>query len=81
MEVVNFQKDSPEQGSLRLVADSKGSKALEVQKQFVNFMFFRVNPDWRKLAADEKRRLKGFRSGVQRIQRRLFALQLFARRV
>ena len=55
MELLNFQKDSPEQGSLRLVAEPKEPHKLpEIEKQFVNFMFFRVNPDWRKLDAETK---------------------------
>ena len=55
MELLNFQKDPPEQGSLRLVAEQKEPHKLpEIEKQFVNFMFFRVNPEWRKLSADKK---------------------------
>ena len=59
MELLNFQKDPPEQGSLRLVAESKEPYALpEIEKQFVNFMFLRVSPDWRKLDAQAKSVLK-----------------------
>ncbi|MGB7207280.1 MAG: chlorite dismutase family protein [Pyrinomonadaceae bacterium] len=55
MELLNFQKDPPEQGSLRLVAEPKEPHKLpEIEKQFVNFMFFRVNPDWRKLDTETK---------------------------
>lgn len=55
MELLNFQKDPPEQGSLRLVAEPKEAHKLpEIEKQFVNFMFFRVNPDWRKLDTETK---------------------------
>lgn len=59
MELLNFQKDPPEQGSLRLVAEPKDSQKLpEIEKQFVNFMFFRVNADWRKLDAEAKTAFK-----------------------
>lgn len=55
MELVNFQKEANEQGNLRLVAESKEPHKLpEVEKQFVNFMFFRVNPDWRRLDTGTK---------------------------
>lgn len=55
MELLNRQKDQAEPGSLRLVAEKKGLHSLpEVQKQFVNFMFFRVNPSWRKLDSETK---------------------------
>jgi chlorite dismutase len=53
-EVVNFQKEV-EQGGLRLVADAhQNAEILEIDQQFVNFMFFRVNPDWRKLDTETK---------------------------
>ncbi len=59
MELLNFQKDPPEQGSLRLVAEQKEPRKLpEIEKQFVNFMFLRVNPDWRKLDAQTKSEYK-----------------------
>lgn len=55
MELLNRPKDQSEAKSLRLVADAKGPQKLpEVQKQFVNFMFFRVNPSWRKLDRETK---------------------------
>lgn len=59
MELLNFDKDLQDTGGLRLVADNKEpQKAPVVEKQFANFMFFRVNPDWRKLNADTKRIFK-----------------------
>ena len=59
MELLNFQKDQPEQGSLRLVAETKDPQSLpEIEKQFVNFMFFRVNPEWRRLDAESKETFK-----------------------
>lgn len=65
MELLNRQKDQSEAKSLRLVADSKGTKQLpEVQKQFVNFMFFRVNPAWRKLDRETKSIFKTEFQGV-----------------
>lgn len=69
-DVSGFQKDIAEQ-PLRLVSDRPLGVALpEVETQFVNFMFFRVNPEWRQLGTDEKRAYKlefetvyeGFRS-------------------
>ena len=56
---MNFQKDGGEQGGLRLVAEPKDAVALpEVERQFVNFMFLRVSPDWRKLDAATKAEYK-----------------------
>ncbi len=58
MEVVNFQKDQGESG-LRLVPEPRDVISLPaIEKQFVNFMFFRVNPEWRKLNNDTKRIFK-----------------------
>lgn len=58
MELVNSQKDA-EQANLRLVSDLLDAVELpEIEKQFVNFMFFRVNPEWRKLDPDTKASLK-----------------------
>lgn len=55
MEPRNLQDESTEQGGLRLVSEPRGPAKLPVvEKQFVNFMFFRMNPDWRKLDADKK---------------------------
>ncbi|MFN2412883.1 MAG: chlorite dismutase family protein [Pyrinomonadaceae bacterium] len=59
MELLNRQKESADQPGLRLVPEQKvplGSS--EILKQFVNFMFIRVNSDWRKLDADSKLRFK-----------------------
>ena len=53
MELQN--KETSENGGLRLVADNKEPQKFPiVEKQFVNFMFFRVNHDWRKLSAAAK---------------------------
>lgn len=58
MELVNFQKEA-EQGGLRLVADPHAPIELpEIEKQFVNFMFFRINPEWRKLDPETKANFK-----------------------
>ena len=55
MDRVNTQKEIVEPGGLRLVPEQKEApKFHEIQKQFVNFMFFRVHPDWRKLDAVTK---------------------------
>lgn len=55
MELVNPQKEPNEQGGLRLVPDLSDLLSMpRIEKQFVNFMFFRVNPDWRKLDPETK---------------------------
>lgn len=55
MELLNRPKDPNEPGSLRLVPECKeGHELAGVEKQFVNFMFFRVNPEWRKLDRETK---------------------------
>lgn len=56
MELIDLEKNSPESGSgLRLVADNKELHQFPIiQKQFVNFIFFRVSPDFRKLEAEKK---------------------------
>ena len=55
MELVNPQKDAAELGGLRLVPDMSELLSMPgIEKQFVNFMFFRVNPEWRKLDAESK---------------------------
>ena len=56
-DIVSFQK---EPGPLRLVPDNADVvDFVEVEKQFVNFLFLRVSPDWRKLNSDTKRIFKG----------------------
>ena len=58
MEVVNFQKEQNE-SSLRLVPEpGEITEFPAIEKQFVNFMFFRVNPEWRKLNVDTRRVFK-----------------------
>ncbi len=65
MELLNFEKETSEPSALRLVADNKDPLLLPViEKQFVNFMFFRVNPEWRKLNAETK---KVFRAEFQNV--------------
>ena len=64
MSTGNFQKEQGE-GGLRLVSETHAPvEELEVEKQFVNFMFLRVNPDWRKLDAGTKR---AFRQEFERV--------------
>lgn len=65
MESQNVQKEVSEQGGLRLVGDSKSSTDVPaIEKQFVNFMFFRVNPEWRKLSPETKSIFKTEFQGV-----------------
>lgn len=56
MELIDLEKSSSENnGGLRLVTDNKEPHQFPIiQKQFVNFIFFRVNPEWRKLEAEKK---------------------------
>ena len=55
MEIVNFQKEPNEQSGLRLVADAKEvSERPAIEKQFVNFTFLRVSPEWRRLDPESK---------------------------
>jgi chlorite dismutase len=55
MDRLNIQNDILEPGGLRLVPEQKElQKFPAIAKQFVNFMFFRVNPDWRKLDTASK---------------------------
>jgi chlorite dismutase len=61
MELLETEKNSSETGGLRLVPDKRCGDPLaapKLGKQFVNFMFFRVNPDWRKLDVETKVRFK-----------------------
>lgn len=59
MELVNLEKEAAEPGTLRLVSDKKGPEQFPViKKQFVNYTFFRINPEWRKLNAETKRIFK-----------------------
>lgn len=65
MELHNRPKDPNEPGSLRLVPECKGAPDLpKAEKQFVNFMFFRVNPSWRKLDRETKSIFKREFQGV-----------------
>ena len=59
MELLESEKKDAEAGNLRLVCDNKEPHKFPViDKQFVNFMFLRVNPEWRKLNAETKRIFK-----------------------
>ncbi len=59
MQLIDSEKEVNEPGGLRLVADNREPHKFPViEKQFVNFMFLRVNPDWRKLDAESKKEFK-----------------------
>lgn len=59
MELFESDKKEPEAKSLRLVSDNKEPHKFPViEKQFVNFIFFRVNPAWRRLNSETKRVFK-----------------------
>lgn len=55
MEPRNRSKEQAEAGGLRLVPDANIPRELPIlEKQFVNFMFFRINPQWRMLDPETK---------------------------
>lgn len=55
MELVETEKNSSESKSLRLVSDKREPQVFpQLKKQFVNFIFFRVNSDWRKLEREKR---------------------------
>ena len=59
MELLNLEKEMPDGTGLRLVSDNKEPQRFPViEKQFVNFMFLRVNADWRKLDGETKNTFK-----------------------
>ncbi len=65
MELVD--NEETENGKLRLVSDIDSTREFpEIKKQFVNFMFFRVNPEWRKLNLETK---KVFKSEFKKVFR------------
>ena len=82
MELIELEKDTPENKPLRLVSDNREPQQFPViEKQFVNFIFFRVNPDWRKLT--RKRKLfssRNLQSVFNEFSRESFTVQLFAGR-
>jgi len=59
MPLTDLEKETAETKGLRLVSDNREPHLFPViEKQFVNFMFLRVNPDWRKLNLETKRIFK-----------------------
>lgn len=57
-DVLSFQKE-PGDAGLRLVSERSDVTELPaVEKQFVNFMFLRVSPEWRRLNGETKRDFK-----------------------
>lgn len=58
MEIVNFQKD-PMEGGLRLVPEPTDPfDVVKLEQQFVNFVFFKADPGWRKLDTELKQKFK-----------------------
>ena len=58
MEIVNFQKEQMD-GGLRLVPEPADPfDVVKLEQQFVNFIFFRADPTWRKLDPESKARCK-----------------------
>ena len=59
MERPNSPKEINDQSGLRLVPESKDpQKFPHIERQFVSYMFLRVNPEWRKLNGETKRIFK-----------------------
>lgn len=57
-EILQFQKEASE-AQLRLVPERDDLHDVDpIEKQFVDFTFLRVNPDWRKLDVEAKRLYK-----------------------
>jgi chlorite dismutase len=55
MDLRNSQKETTEPSGLRLVSEPKDALQLQkLDKQFVSYIFLRVNPDYRKLNAETK---------------------------
>jgi chlorite dismutase len=55
MELIEVEKNLSESTALRLVSDKRDPQSFpKLEKQFVSFIFFRVNPEWRKLDAPDK---------------------------
>ena len=55
IERVNIPPTLTQSGELRLVDEiAEARKTSPIEKQFVNYIFFRVNPEWRKLDANSK---------------------------
>lgn len=67
MEILNFSKENPDTANLRPVAED--NEVLQFQKaeqQFIHYIFFRVNSDWRKLDHETKRIFKSEFEAVYR---------------
>jgi chlorite dismutase len=59
MELVETEKNLSETTALRLVSDKREPQTLpKLEKQFVNQIFFKVNPEWRKLDGESKQNFK-----------------------
>jgi len=57
-DILSFQKESGEVG-LRLVSENANApESAAVETQFVNFMFYRIDPDWRKIDPELKAAIK-----------------------
>lgn len=74
MEIINSKKDPPDQGGLRLVPELPLLAPPKLDRQFVNFMFFRVDPEWRRLEPEIKRDLKDEFSSIYESFREHFLL-------
>jgi len=57
MELRSTQKEPVDSG-LRLVTESAAPEPSAIEKQFVNFIFLNISPEWRKLGSDRKHEYK-----------------------
>ncbi|MGI8470504.1 MAG: chlorite dismutase family protein [Pyrinomonadaceae bacterium] len=65
MELVETEKNLSEPKALRLVSDKREPSLFpHLEKQFVNFIFFRVNTEWRRLDEARKNQFKAEFAGV-----------------
>ena len=59
MELAELDRETSETSGLRLVSDNKKPQQFpKIERQFVSFMFLRINPAWRKLDAETKQNFK-----------------------
>lgn len=65
MELVETEKNLPEPKALRLVSERREPQTFpQLEKQFVNFIFFCVNAEWRRLDAARKNQFKAEFTGI-----------------
>jgi len=72
IEQIGAPLSAADASGLRLVSPDKRAVPQTIEKQFVNFMFLRVDPDWRRLDDTKKQVLKsGFQSVYESFRDRM----------